>query len=100
METATRAHDHAGSASSSLGASAVDSLCPRDTASGHTPALAARRKAHKSPISVKPAVRLTSASVHYSKVIDELLDPIPPIHRGNRGRPRFRPEEMHAGTAL
>ena len=42
------------------------------------------------------AVALTAASVHDSKVIEELLDGIEPIKRPGRGRPRRRPEKLHA----
>lgn len=38
---------------------------------------------------------LTAANVHDSRVFEELLDRIPPIP-GPRGRPRFRPEKLHA----
>lgn len=39
---------------------------------------------------------LTAANVHDSKVFDELLDAVPPLHTGRRGRPRFRPAKLHA----
>jgi transposase len=42
------------------------------------------------------AVALTAASVHDSKVFEELLDGIEPIKRPGRGRPRRRPEKLHA----
>lgn len=45
------------------------------------------------------AVKLTAANVHDSRVFDELLDRIPPIHTGHRGRPRFRPAKLHADKA-
>lgn len=38
---------------------------------------------------------LTAANVHDSKVLDDLLDSIPAIP-GPRGRPRFRPDKLHA----
>jgi IS5 family transposase len=42
------------------------------------------------------AVALTAANVHDSKVFEELLDGIKPIKRPGRGRPRKRPEKLHA----
>jgi IS5 family transposase len=45
------------------------------------------------------AVILTGANVHDSRVFGDLLDIIPPLHTGNRGRPRFRPEKLHADKA-
>lgn len=38
---------------------------------------------------------LTAANVHDSKVFEELVDLVLPI-RGVRGRPRKRPEKLHA----
>ena len=38
---------------------------------------------------------LTAANVHDSKVLEELLDSVPAIP-GPRGRPRFRPDKLHA----
>ncbi|MDQ1902706.1 IS5 family transposase [Paracoccus sp. WLY502] len=40
-------------------------------------------------------VRLSGANVHDSRMLDPLLDAIPPIH-GKRGRPRHRPGKLHA----
>lgn len=40
-------------------------------------------------------VRLSGANVHDSKMLEPLLDAIPPIH-GQRGRPRQRPGKLHA----
>lgn len=40
-------------------------------------------------------VLLTAANVHDSKVLDDLLDSVPAIP-GPRGRPRFRPDKLHA----
>jgi transposase len=40
-------------------------------------------------------VLLTAANVHDSKVLDDLLDSVPSIP-GPRGRPRFRPDKLHA----
>lgn len=45
------------------------------------------------------AVALTAANLHDSKMFDELLDLIPPIHGGRPGRPRFRPAKLHADKA-
>jgi transposase len=44
------------------------------------------------------AVALTAANVHDSKLFEELLDGIEPIKRpaGKPGRPRKRPEKLHA----
>ena len=41
------------------------------------------------------AVMLTAANVHDSKVVEELVDSVLPI-RGARGRPRKRPDKLHA----
>lgn len=38
---------------------------------------------------------LTAANVHDSKVLEELVDSVPPI-KGKRCRPRKRPDELHA----
>jgi transposase len=43
------------------------------------------------------AVVLSAANVHDSKVFEELVDAIEPIKRSGRGRPRKRPEKLHAG---
>ncbi|MGE3267327.1 MAG: IS5 family transposase [Chloroflexota bacterium] len=47
------------------------------------------------------AVRLSAANVHDSKLLEPLLDAIPPIigPRGRPGRPRFRPAKQHADKA-
>ena len=42
------------------------------------------------------AVVLTSANVHDSNVFEEVVDAIEPIKRPGRGRPRKRPEKLHA----
>lgn len=44
-------------------------------------------------------VTLTGANVHDSTVFEELLDSIEPIKRPGRGRPRKRPEKLHADKA-
>ena len=44
------------------------------------------------------SVMLTAANVHDSMVFEELLDSIGPIKRP-RGRPRKRPEKLHADKA-
>jgi IS5 family transposase len=44
------------------------------------------------------AVVLTAANVHDSMVFEELLDAVEPIKRPGRGRPRRRPEKLHAYT--
>ena len=41
------------------------------------------------------AVVLTGANVHDSKVFEELIDSVNPV-KGWRGRPRKRPEKLHA----
>jgi hypothetical protein len=41
---------------------------------------------------------LTAANVHDSMVFEELLDAVEPIKRPGRGRPRRRPEKLHAYT--
>jgi transposase len=47
------------------------------------------------------AVVLTAANVHDSKVLEEAVDSIEPIKRsrGKPGRPRKRPNELHADKA-
>lgn len=42
------------------------------------------------------AVALTAANVHDSKVFEEMVDAVEPIKRPGRGRPRKRPEKLHA----
>src|SRR5207244_11678602 len=44
------------------------------------------------------AVKLTAANDHDGPVFEPLLDAIPPI-RGRLGRPRRRPEKVHADQA-
>jgi hypothetical protein len=46
------------------------------------------------------AVVLTAANVHDSMVFEELIDAVEPIKRPGRGRPRKRPEKLHAYTKL
>jgi len=41
---------------------------------------------------------LTGAHVHDSKAFERLVDSVPPV-RGVRGRPRKRPEKLHADKA-
>jgi transposase len=41
------------------------------------------------------AVWLTAANVHDSRVLEDLIEAIPPIKR-RRGRPRQRPHKLHA----
>jgi transposase len=43
-------------------------------------------------------VRLSAANIHDSMVFEELIDAIEPI-KGPRGRPRKRPEKLHADKA-
>jgi transposase len=47
------------------------------------------------------AVRLSAANVHDSKLLEPLVDAIPPIvgPRGRPGRPRKRPAKLHADKA-
>ena len=47
------------------------------------------------------AVRLSAANVHDSKLLEPVVDAIPPIvgRRGRPGRPRFRPSKLHADKA-
>ena len=42
------------------------------------------------------AVALTAANVHDSRVLESLLDAVEPVRTGRRGRPRRRPEKLHA----
>jgi len=37
----------------------------------------------------------SAANVHDSRILEEVIDLIPPVG-GRRGRPRFRPEKVHA----
>src|SRR5215211_1355699 len=45
------------------------------------------------------AVALTAANVHDSMVFEELIDAVEPIKSTGRGRPRRRPEKLHADKA-
>ena len=42
---------------------------------------------------------LTAANVHDSKAFEELVDAVGSIKRPGRGRPRKRPEKLHADKA-
>jgi Transposase DDE domain len=42
------------------------------------------------------AVMLSAANVHDSMAFEELIDAVEPIKRPGRGRPRKRPEKVHA----
>ncbi len=42
-------------------------------------------------------IALTGAHVHDSKVLEDLIDSIAPL-KGRRGRPRKRPEKLHADS--
>jgi transposase len=44
-------------------------------------------------------VIVTAANVHDSMVFEELIDAVQPIKRPGRGRPRKRPEKLHADKA-
>ena len=39
---------------------------------------------------------LTAANIHDSKVFEDLIDAVEPVKRPGRGRPRRRPEKLHA----
>jgi transposase len=41
----------------------------------------------------------SAANVHDSMVFEELIDAVAPIKRPGRGRPRKRPEKLHADKA-
>ncbi|WP_367303448.1 transposase [Corallococcus exiguus] len=43
------------------------------------------------------AVLLSAANVHDMKRALPLVDAIPPVHTGRRGRPRRRPKKAHGG---
>ena len=45
------------------------------------------------------AAMITAANMHDSMVFEELIDAIEPIKRPGRGRPRKRPEKLHADKA-
>jgi transposase len=42
------------------------------------------------------AVEVTAANLHDSRMLEPMLDAIPPLKTGRRGRPRRRPEKLHA----
>jgi hypothetical protein len=44
---------------------------------------------------VQFAALTTAANVNETTVLERLIDAIPPV-RGKRGRPRHRPEKLHA----
>jgi transposase len=44
-------------------------------------------------------VTVTAANVHDSMVFEELIDAVEPIKHPGRGRPRKRPEKLHADKA-
>ena len=48
---------------------------------------------------IPPAALLTAANVHDSRVFEELLERVPPVKRRRAGRPRRRPEKVHADKA-
>jgi transposase len=45
------------------------------------------------------AMVLTAANVHDSKVFEKLVDAVGPVKRPGKGRPRRRPEKLHADKA-
>ena len=38
---------------------------------------------------------MTAANVHDSRLLEPMLDAIPPLRTGRRGRPRRRPDKLH-----
>ena len=42
------------------------------------------------------AVEVTAANCHDSRMLGPMLDAIPPLRTGRRGRPRHRPAKVHA----
>lgn len=42
------------------------------------------------------AIEVTAANLHDSRMLEPMLDAIPPLRTGRRGRPRRRPEKLHA----
>lgn len=42
------------------------------------------------------AVEVTAANLHDSRMLEPMLDAIPPLGTGRRGRPRRRPAKLHA----
>ena len=42
------------------------------------------------------AIEVTPANRHDSRMLEPLLDAIPPLKTGRRGRPRHRPAKLHA----
>src|ERR1043165_7918799 len=45
------------------------------------------------------SVVLSAANRHDCKLLEEAIDAIPPVYNGRVGRPRFRPEKLHADKA-
>lgn len=45
------------------------------------------------------ACEVTAANVHDSRLLEPMLDAIPPLRTGRRGRPRQRPRKLHADKA-
>ncbi len=39
---------------------------------------------------------MTAANVHDSRMLDVMLDAVEPVRTGRRGRPRRRPDKLHA----
>jgi hypothetical protein len=46
------------------------------------------------------AAHVGPANQHDSKVFEALIDAIPAVRNGRRGRPRRRPEKLHADKGL
>lgn len=42
------------------------------------------------------AVEVTAANLHDSRMLAPMLDAVPPLRTGRRGRPRRRPAKLHA----
>ena len=42
------------------------------------------------------AIEVTPANRHDSRMLEPMLDAIPPLKTGRRGRPRHRPAKLHA----
>lgn len=46
-----------------------------------------------------PSVVLTGANIHHSTQLTAALDAFPPVRSSRRGRPRRRPDKLHANKA-
>lgn len=45
------------------------------------------------------AIEVTAANLHDSRMLEPMVDAIPTLRTGRRGRPRHRPDKLHADKA-